>query len=429
MPLLTWKRSLLLIALALFGVAGGFLGAPFGCGSSDQRQIAPPLQPIPQSLFGLHIHHLTDSTPWPAIPFGSWRLWDAYAAWPNLEPQKSHWDFSRLDQYVSAAQSQGVEVLLPLGLSPAWASARPTEPSAYGPGNAAEPANISDWQDYVRQVATRYKARIRAYEIWNEPNLPDFFSGKPETMMRLTREAYKILKEVDDTVMVVSPSATASGLAWLDRYLKLGGGQYTDVIGFHFYVTPKRPEAMIDLARRVKALMTANQVTDKPLWDTEAGWFIENRLTKVKPGKGDFNRVLSLNEASAYVARCYVINWALGISRFYFYSWDSEVGGLTEEDGKTLKPPAKAYAEVERWLVGAQMTSCRCSHDTWICGLLRPHYRGWIVWNPERSKRFSIPDTWPVHQSIDLSGGRRPTQPGSIVSIGPAPILLESRSL
>jgi hypothetical protein len=429
MPLLTWKRSLLLIALALFGVAGGFLGAPFGCGSSDQRQIAPPSQPIPQSLFGLHIHHLTDSTPWPAIPFGSWRLWDAYAAWPNLEPQKGHWDFSRLDQYVSAAQSQGVEVLLPLGLSPAWASARPTEPSAYGPGNAAEPANISDWQDYVRRVAMRYKARIRAYEIWNEPNLPDFFSGKPETMMRLTREAYKILKEVDDTVMVVSPSATASGLPWLDRYLKLGGGQYTDVIGFHFYVTPKRPEAMIDLARRVKALMTANQVTDKPLWDTEAGWFIENRITKVKPGEGDFNRVLSLNEASAYVARCYVINWALGISRFYFYSWDSEVGGLTEEDGKTLKPPANAYAEVERWLVGAQMTSCRCSHDTWICGLLRPHYRGWIVWNPERSKPFSIPDTWPVHQSIDLSGGRRPTQPGSIVSIGPAPILLESGSL
>src|SRR5437879_13801961 len=123
MPLLTWKRNLLLIALALFGVAGGFLGAPFGCRSSDQRQLAPPLQPIPQSLFGLHIHHLTDSTPWPAIPFGSWRLWDAYAAWPNLEPQRGHWDFSRLDQYVSAARSQGVEVLLQLGLSPAWSSA------------------------------------------------------------------------------------------------------------------------------------------------------------------------------------------------------------------------------------------------------------------------------------------------------------------
>jgi hypothetical protein len=176
-------------------------------------------------------------------------------------------------------------------------------------------------------------------------------------------------------------------------------------------------------------VMAENQVIGKPLWDTEAGWYIENRMTVVKPGRGGFDRVLTLDEASAYVARCYVINWALGISRFYFYSWDSEVGGLTEEDGKTLKPPAIAYAQVERWLIGAQMSYCRCSHGTWVCSLRRPDYQGWIIWNPERSTQFSIPNTWAVRQSADLSGGQHPTHPGAVVSIGPAPVLLESRSL
>src|SRR5256884_3286953 len=172
-------------------------------------------------LFGLHIHHLPQPTPWPRVSFGSWRLWDAYVVWPNVEPQKGQWDFSHLDGYISLAESHSVEILLPLGLTPAWASSRPKEKSGYEPGNAAEPRNISDWSEYVREVATRYKGRIHAYEIWNEPNLSDFFSGRPDTMLELAREAYGVLKQVDETVLVVSPSATGqTGIAWLEHYLQ-----------------------------------------------------------------------------------------------------------------------------------------------------------------------------------------------------------------
>jgi Glycosyl hydrolases family 39 len=390
--------------------------------------LTPPSQPVPVSLFGMHIHHLTDTSPWPRVPFGAWRLWDAYAAWPSLEPEKGRWDFSRVDQYVSLGESHNVEVLLPLALSPTWASKRPQERSGYGPGNAAEPRDMSDWRNYVERVATRYKGRVHVYEIWNEPNLPDFFSGTPELMLQLAREAYVILKQVDKTLIVVSPSATSiAGVSWLDRYLRLGGGAYADVIGFHLYVTPEAPEAMVDLARRVRAVMAENHAAGKPLWNTESGWLIENRLTDVRPQANSYSKVLTLDEASAYVARCYVLNWALGIPRFYFYSWDSEVGGLTEADGKTLKPPATAYAEVEDWLVGTHMISCLPDgRHTWICELSRTGYRAWIVWNPTRSMDFQIPAAWRAEKLRDLSGKRRPLGPGSVVSIGSMPILLES---
>src|SRR2546429_9256249 len=39
------------------------------------------------------LHHLPQPTPWPRVSFGSWRLWDAYVVWPNVEPQKGQWDF------------------------------------------------------------------------------------------------------------------------------------------------------------------------------------------------------------------------------------------------------------------------------------------------------------------------------------------------
>jgi hypothetical protein len=395
------------------------------------QRLVPPREAIPPSLFGLHIHHLNHGTPWPAVSFGSWRLWDAYVAWPNVEPQKGRWDFSQLDSYVSLAESHGVEILLPLGLTPAWASSRPEQKSGYGPGNAAEPRDISDWRDYVRQVATRYKGRIHAYEIWNEPNLSDFFSGRPEQMLELARAGYSVLKEVDKTVIVVSPSATSqSGIDWLEHYLKLGGGAYADVIGFHLYVTPEPPEAMLGRGQDLRAVLMEANWADKPVWNTEAGWLIENRRSEVRPQTSSFSKVLTLEEASAYVARSYVLNWAMGISRFYFYSWDSEVGGLTEADGRTMKPPATAYAETENWLTGARMISCLSDQqNTWSCELTRPGYRAWVVWNPAQTIAFKIPDAWPVKERRDLSGKRFPLSPASVISIGPTPVLLESRAV
>jgi hypothetical protein len=216
------RQSVLLVALA----AVVLLAVSPVAGET----LTPSTDTIPPTLFGMHIHHIGTYTPWPAVPFGTWRLWDAYVSWPNLEPNKGQWYFDKLDSYVQLAQSHNVEILLPLGLSPTWASARPTEPSGYNAGSAAEPANIEDWKNYVRTVATRYKGRIRYYEIWNEPNEPLFFSGTVDQMVTLAREAYAILKEIDPEVMVVSPSAVSGvvdlGTPWLENYLMKGGAAY-----------------------------------------------------------------------------------------------------------------------------------------------------------------------------------------------------------
>lgn len=388
----------------------------------------PPDRAIPLDFFGLHFHHLASTTSWPALPFGSWRTLAAYTDWPNLEPQKGQWNFAILDAYVGLAEKHNVSVLIPLVFTPRWASARPGEPSAYSPGNAAEPRDIEDWRNYVRVVAVRYKNRVHCYEIWNEPNLPSFFSGGPAQILRLAREAYPILKEIDPAIVVVSPSATGgSGVSWLDDYLALGGGSYADVIGFHFYVSPQPPEAMVDLMARVKIVMAAHHVAAKPLWNTEAGWFIANRLTKVVPlPHSSFSKVLSADEALAYVARSYILNWASGVSRFYWYSWDSEVGGLTEADGQTWKPSATAYTQIENWLVGWRMDSCAVdARGTWLCAMSRARDRARIAWNPSRTFEMDIPEAWSATQVDRLSGGRMPLE-NSTFTVGPSPVRFAS---
>lgn len=424
-----FKRSVLLLTFFSISIL-------FQTGArAETYHLHPPTSTIPQTLFGMHIHHLVKSygelTPWPSIPFGTWRLWDDYVVWANLEPQKGKWDFATLDKYVSLAQQHGVQILMPLGMPPSWASERPKEAPAFLPGSAAPPKSMNEWDEYVRKVATRYKGRIHYWELWNEPNIKGFYTGRIPHMVELAKAAYTILKQVDPANELVSPAATReyTGPSWLDSYLKAGGGNYCDVIGFHFYVSPKAPEAMVPLIERVKQVMAEDGSGNKPLWDTETGWYIQDTAGNVKSSSPMWS-VLSAQEAEGYVARAYILSWAAGVSRLYWYDWDSDTMGLTEPGYKARKPAAYAYYITEKWLIGARMTSCNSNASgTWICHITRDGgYNAYIVWDAAGTKNFNIPKQWGVHDVWHLYGKTDPLPKSGTAGIGPLPVLLENKS-
>jgi hypothetical protein len=355
-------------------------------------------------------------TPWPDVPFGAWRLHDAYVRWVDLEPRKNEFNFTHLDKYVATAQQKHVKVLLPLYASPQWASARPTEDSRTGtPGTAAEPADMEDWRNFVRTVATRYKGRIEAYEIWNEPNLTMYWTGSVKQLVDMSREAFRIIKSVDPGALLVLPACTSgNGPQFLDDFLKQGGGQYGDVIGYHFYVSGA-PEAIVDMATHVKGILRANHV-DKPVWNTESGWHDPNPFPSDELG-------------AAYVSRALILAWAAGVSRFYWYSWDGH-GWVSLEmvelaDDVTKKPAAKAYASTEQWLLGAAVRSCDSTvAGEWTCELERNGKRQWIVWNTSGAAAFAIPAEWhATHDTLLLASKEKLKD--MTIQIGLIPVLLE----
>jgi hypothetical protein len=391
--------------------------------AAQPLRLTPPPQPVPESYFGMHIHGIIVPrpttgrvTPWPNVPFGSWRLMDAYAKWYDLEPKKGEFNFTRLDQYVAIAREKNVKVLLPLVGSPSWASARPSEVEGGNPvGSAAEPADMDDWRNFVRTVATRYKGQIEAYEIWNEPNEKNFWTGSVDQLVDLTHEAFQVIKRADPGALVVSPSCTVeSGPPYLDDFLKKGGGNSVDVIGYHFYVRANPPEAIPDMATRIEDILRANKV-DKPLWNTEMGW------AAPKPFPSD-------ELGAAYVARALILSWAAGIRRFYWYAWDNHsfvTLEMVERDDLTMKPASKAYATVEQWLGGAIVRSCESDPaNNWACELERGGIPQHIVWNTSGATAFAMPADWHATHSTPLLGTTEKLKNMNI-EIGQAPTLLE----
>ncbi len=396
-----------------------------GVGNIDWFRFAPvaapgPAEPIPAALFGMHIHRAATDATWPTVPFAGWRLHDANGLfWHQLEPAQDAWDFTLFDQAVALAEENGVELLYVLGQTPAWAAARPDAASAYDrPGTSSEPANLADWRDYVRTVAARYRGRIRYYEIWNEPDLPEFYSGDVETMVALTQEAHAILREVDPAAQIVAPSTVPNyGTDWLDTYLALGAGAYVDVIGAHLYLDsaspPEEMPALIDAVRRI--LITHGQA-DKPLWNTESnfGYVADDTL-------------ITGDDALAYVARAYLVQWHAGAARHYWYAWDNQnfVGlRLTESDGTTPTAAASAYATVQRWLVGTTLQSCAIDvRLTWRCTLVDGAGQpAQIVWHPKQVERYPLPaSATSIHT---LSGETVPISGQSEFEVSPLPVYL-----
>ena len=388
-------------------------------GAQTNVDLQLPAGAIPATYFGMHIHFAASTTPWPTIPFGTWRLWDAHVTWPDLEPRNNNWNFRLLDQYVALAEAHNVELLLPLGLTPTWATTQPSGASAYHPtGTAAAPKYIEDWRHYVSTVGRRYKGRIRNYEVWNEPNLAEYWTGTVKELVNLAREATQILHDIDPSVTIVGPSATnrETGLSWLNEYFSAGGGIYLDAIAHHLYVFPSPPEALTPFIGRVRQIMANHGVSDKPLWNSELGWALPKVFS-------------SDREAVGYRARAYVLNWVNGVQRCYWYAWDNQEWAtlwMTETDNKTLKPAAVAYGQIETWLIGAQIVSFVVdSVNTHICRLTRGGDTAYIVWNPDGELPYTVPQEWRLMHVRDLMGARRDIPAGASVQVGPVPVLIE----
>lgn len=391
------------------------------------QAVAPSsTQPIPKSYFGVNLENLTN---YPTPYVGSLGKGSA-VYWPYLEPQKGVFDWSRLDAWANKAHAEHKPLFFSNDYVPEWAAANP---STCSPGSmnvkicTSTVSNIQDWDDFVNALVTRYNGRITMYELWNEPDNSWYFSGTVAQMVVLTTHMYKIIRSLDPRAVIAAPSA---GTTWMAEYWASGGVRNYDIATTHDYPDPRNPVAEVICAFRslpLKQLM-AKYGMRQPIWDTEGSW-------------GGSNTLSDPNLQAAYVARHAVLHWACGVERFYWYTWDGantspHWGTLTTGTGG-LTQAGEAFAQVEKWLVGAAMpNSCLMNgaaipkppalfHGVYTCNLTRPSgYQGQVVWNTNGSSTYTAPSRFTKYSNL---AGQTLTLPASHqITIGLKPILLEN---
>jgi hypothetical protein len=197
--------------------------------------------------------------------------------WRTLEPSApggiASW-YLRLIQYsVDQARARGINVILTVLDTPAWASGS-TDPSV-------PPRNPADYGRLVGWLASQLRGRVAAYEIWNEPDATGFWKGTPAQYVGLLKAAYPTVKAGDPATKVVAGATVYNNDAFLNAVYAAGGRGYFDVWSTHPYMgkadaPPETPDDgnvwILDHVRAVRNLMVAKGDGNKPIWFTEFGW-------------------------------------------------------------------------------------------------------------------------------------------------------------
>jgi hypothetical protein len=143
-------------------------------------------------------------------------------------------DWSEADRVVEIIKEYGLDIVARVDKAPAWAA----KGAAKGPV-----ANYADYADFLFQLATRYKGKIRAYEVWNEPNLGREWGGQADAVeyVKMLQVAYAAVKRADPNAAVVTAGLSPT-TAWgenvpdedfLKRMYVAGAKPYFDFLGVH----------------------------------------------------------------------------------------------------------------------------------------------------------------------------------------------------
>ena len=271
--------------------------------------------------------------------------------WKSLQPTSassySMGDVAEWDRQVTEVRSRGLKVLAIFHSAPRWASGtsskngRPKDPKAY--------ANAAAW------LAKRYNGstvsptlRIDAIQLWNEPNLNDFWAPEPSStrvssFANLVKVAGPAVKRANPNMKVVAGGLTTVDTAWYSEFVKTSGviGTY-DAIGVHPYQSPgdATPETydaswgkyyMRHLSV-LDSLMTSKNDKAK-IWATEFGWSTHAN-TSSTPG---WARGVSEAKQADYLLRSMKVMAATGrVQAAFWYAAATTSTGDTQFDNYAL---------------------------------------------------------------------------------------------
>ena len=301
--------------------------------------------------------------------------------WREIEGiEKGQFDWYRTDYIVDQVEKAGLKLLVRLDRQPFWSEPLDNQWQDNGP-----PGDPADFGDFCGAVAGRYRGRIGAYQVWNEPNLDREWGLRPPDpagYTELLKACYTAIKAADPQAIVISaglaPTGTDSTEAMPDqKFLQgmydAGAAAYFDVLGVNApgYKAPPELSPIEAEAEEYgggrwfafrhvedsRALMVANGDGRKQVAILEMGW----TLDEVNPAYA-WHRVDEATQA-AYLVRAYQYAaehwqpWMGVMVTIYIADWewtpDDEQWwwSIVLPDG-TPRPAYEALKEMEKTSTG-----------------------------------------------------------------------------
>ncbi|OVE78418.1 hypothetical protein BVX98_00210 [bacterium F11] len=139
------------------------------------------------------------------------------------------------------------------------------------------PENFSEFSNYVSQTVQHFKNQVKHWEIWNEPNLPFYWTGPKDGLKRyseLLKESYLAAKKADSQCLVLNGGLASPVMEDVTNLYQAGAAPFFDILNIHTFFNPISPAVLEDfdhLIKGIRSIMDTNADTNKPIWITEVG--------------------------------------------------------------------------------------------------------------------------------------------------------------
>jgi hypothetical protein len=268
-----------------------------------------------------------------------WSVAQPYSSWGELPPMYRAaftngsggipTSLSGPDQIMTAAAARGMTVLPVVIDAPPWDG---RALSGYG---GWLPRDDGLYAQFLTTLIQRYGPRgsfwaqhpelprrpIRMWEVWNEPNIDDFWPTQPwaSTYLALLHTAHSAIKRADPGARVVLAGLTNK--SWLDLasiYRHRDARSLFEVVDVHPYT--KYPTGVIQILSSVRATMDQAGDRRKPIIVAEGGWLSSlHQTTRAFPWEtteaGQARNLGALLPLLASYRR------TLGLIGFDWYTW------------------------------------------------------------------------------------------------------------
>ena len=307
---------------------------------------------------GIHCHRYpvgdNGGAPSPAptgLCYTSVRTHDGGVQWRDLNPAPGVYNYARMDAI--AAAHLGKTIVHTVYGTPSWAVLHQSDliyKDKWGTPGGAAAAKQSALQTHLVDFLTRYKGRIKAIEIWNEPKFagynPDsFFWGTAEELVQMGGAVRMAVNAVDPSVQVWSPGFDylPAMTEWLSAGVITKGRDLIDAVAFHryeFWQSLAQQNVITDYfgVQVIRKLMATNGIGTKKLVLSEYGIapnFDDPRIAEFA--------LLTSAQRRAYVTGLFAMLKGAGVSGAYLYAWDQALCGDLIND---TQGPAKSFGDM-----------------------------------------------------------------------------------
>jgi polysaccharide biosynthesis protein PslG len=253
--------------------------------------------------------------------------------WALTEYMQGHYsvELDKLDQFMDSAYNRNRKILLSVVKAPDWAR---STTDLDGP-----PTDYNTYYNFLRFLIQRYRFKLAAIEVWNEPNLGREWTGgtlSGSEYVNLLRGAYETVKKEDARIVVISAGLAPTGISdgvnsmddrdYLRQMYDAGVADYADAIGIHPYGWANPPEIrccnspdgppthnndpsffFLNTIEDYRAIQEEYGDSDRQLWATEFGWGTMEGLDLPVPEEQPFIGYLGAVQQAEYDRDAFLI--------------------------------------------------------------------------------------------------------------------------